>query len=150
MVRPVIWWTATLPQANRSKVKYADSARRKLRSFTAMTSFKSVKDGTSKTLLAGEASCALAESGHAFNGDHLPGYPLGETRPFCQKCTLTSSMGGDHGFGGAHPGAVLFAMCDGSVQSLERSIDPAILDRMASRARGDQYDIDGTGSSCHN
>ena len=37
--------------------------------------------------MIGEASRALAESSHAFNGDSLPGYPAGHGRPFCQRCT---------------------------------------------------------------
>ncbi len=138
-----------MPQANRDRVQYADSGRRKLRSFRAETSFRSIKDGTSKTLLAGEVSRSLAESGHALNGDHLPGYPLGETRPFCQNCTMSDELGGDHGFGGAHSGIVMFAMCDGSVTPVSRSTDLAVLDRMASRADGQYYDLEGTAPSCH-
>ena len=138
-----------MPQANRENVTYIGTGRRKLRSFGAMTSFKNVKDGTSKTLLCGEVSQALSESGHAFNGDHLPGYPVGETRPFCQNCTASKNDGGDGGFGGAHPGIVMFAMCDGSVLPISRSTDPAVLDRMATRAGSDLYEIDGTAPSCH-
>jgi prepilin-type N-terminal cleavage/methylation domain-containing protein len=137
-----------LPQANRKKVTYMDTNRRKLASFTAATSMKSLKDGASKTLLAGEVSRALSESGHAFNGDHLPGYPIGEGRPFCQKCTQAEASGGDFGFGSGHTDVVMMAMCDGSVHSFARSIDPAVLDRMATRAGSDWYDAEGTATSC--
>ncbi|MCA9188184.1 MAG: DUF1559 domain-containing protein [Pirellulaceae bacterium] len=137
-----------MPQAERAEVKYQDGARRKLRSFKSITAFKNIKDGTSKTLLAGEVSRAISEAGHAFNGDHLPGYPIGEGRPPCQNCTLTADLGGDFGFGSGHPGVMVFAMCDGSVHALSRTTDPAVLDRMATRAGSDIYDVDGTATSC--
>jgi hypothetical protein len=139
-----------LPQADRDKVQYRDAARRQLLSFKSVTAFKNIKDGTSKTLLAGEVSLALAESGHAFNGDHLPGYPIGELRPFCNECTVPETLNGDHGFGGPHPGVAIFGMCDGSVSPLARTIDLAVLDNMATRAGNEVYDIDGRGHSCHN
>ena len=138
-----------MPQANRSKVRYQDSARRRLASFKGPPSFRNIKDGTTKTLLAGEVSRSLAESGHALNGDHLPGFPIGETRPFCQNCILPGDAGGDGGFGGAHTGVVLFALCDGSVLPIDRSTDLAVLDRMASRADGQYFDLNGTAPSCH-
>ncbi|WP_425267221.1 DUF1559 domain-containing protein [Aeoliella straminimaris] len=138
-----------MPQANRSKVEYFDSDRRKLKSFNGITSFRSITDGTSQTLLGGEVSRKLGESGHAFNGDHLPGFPIGETRPFCQRCTESEDEGGDSGFGGAHPGIANFLMCDASVQSIPTGTDLAVMDRMASRAGGEIYDIDGVAESLH-
>jgi type II secretory pathway pseudopilin PulG len=138
-----------LPQAEKSKVKFFDNDRRQLKSYKAITSFRHIKDGTSRTLLAGEVSRSLAESGHALSGDHLPGYPTGLLRPFCQNCTASDEMGGDNGFGGGHPGVVMFVFCDDSVQAISRSIDPVVLDAMATRAGGEIYEIDGTARSCH-
>ncbi len=125
-----------------------------------LTSFKSITDGTSKTLLGGEVGKATSESGQAFNGDTNAGMWLGELKQFCERCTLQptppgSSLSsteklayGDSGFGGAHNGVVNFVMCDGSVQSLSRDIDPKVLDRMATRAGDDPYDITGTAPAC--
>jgi prepilin-type N-terminal cleavage/methylation domain-containing protein len=99
------------PQALRSKVIYSDGDRRKLRSFKGQTSLKNITDGTSLTFLVGEVSRAVSERTHAFNGDSLPGYPIGHARPFCQRCTLPPEPlddtnpnndfeFGDYGFGG--------------------------------------------------
>jgi prepilin-type N-terminal cleavage/methylation domain-containing protein len=117
-------------------------------SFKHRTSLKSIIDGTSKTVLGGEVGRATSEGSHALGGDYLPGVWLGETSPFCQRCLQTSSEGGDSGFGGAHPGAVMFVMCDGSVQPISRDTNLAVLDRMATRAGDDPYDISGTATSC--
>jgi prepilin-type N-terminal cleavage/methylation domain-containing protein len=138
-----------MPQARRESLRYRTPGNgRQLVGYEALTSFKSISDGTSKTLLAGEVSRALAESGHAFNGDHLPGYPVGQGRPFCQQCTLARDAGGDQGFGGPHPGVVLFVMCDASLQTVSRSVDLPVLDRMATRAGSDPYDVSGVADSC--
>ena len=55
---------------------------------------------------------------------------------------------GDNGFGGVHSGVTLFVMCDGSVQSISKETDLPVLDRLATRAGDDQYDINGTAKSC--
>lgn len=145
-----------VPQPHRDKnVVYSDTAKRKLVSFKAMTSLKSITDGTSKTLLAGDVSLRSSESGHAFNGDHQPAFEIGELAPFCQRCTLPeaatgapANSGGDHGFGGAHPGIANFVMCDSSVQSISRDVDLRVMDRAATRAGEDPYDFDGSAESC--
>jgi prepilin-type N-terminal cleavage/methylation domain-containing protein len=126
-------------------------SNRGVKGWKAITSLKSITDGTSKTLLGGEVSRAEAERTHAFNGDFFPGYWAGELEPFCKDCTLARVDGGDWGFGGAHPGTVHFVLCDGSVQGLSRDINGAVLDRMATRAGDDPYDINGTATPCqHN
>lgn len=138
-----------IPQARRETLRFKNPGNgRQLLDYEAVTALKNITDGTTKTLLAGEVSRALAESGHALNGDHLPGFPIGETRPFCQECTLPRDAGGDHGFGGAHPGIVMFSMCDASVQVISRGVDLTVLDRMATRAGNDPYDLDGVAESC--
>jgi prepilin-type N-terminal cleavage/methylation domain-containing protein len=142
------WVDGAMPQALRSKVTYTDGNRRKLNTFKGQTSLKNVTDGTSLTLMIGEAGRALSESSHAFNGDSLPGYPVGHGRPFCQRCSTPESEGGDFGFGGAHPGTVHFIMCDASVQSLQKDMDLNVLDRMATRSGDDLYDLNGTAATC--
>jgi hypothetical protein len=146
-----------IPQCNSAHLVKGGAGNRGIIRFKAMTSLKSVTDGTSQTALGGEVGRYRSERGHAFNGDHFPAVALGEGRPFCQRCELppnpdvnapSSPEYGDDGFGGVHAGVVLFAMCDGSVQSISKSTDIAVLDRMATRAGDDMYDINGTAPSC--
>jgi len=142
-----------MPQCNADKnageVTYTTTPNtRGVQSFRAKTSFKSITDGSSKTLMAGEVGKATAESGHAFNGDYIPGLWIGEKQPFCQRCGQNTAEGGDQGFGGVHPGIVQFVMCDGSVQSISREINLAVLDCMGTRAGNDPYTLDGSVNSC--
>jgi prepilin-type N-terminal cleavage/methylation domain-containing protein len=143
----------SIPQP-RSKPTRIGPSNRGVASWNALTSLKNITDGTSKTLLGGEVSRAEAERTHAFNGDHLAGLhvgegPPGDDRAFCERCTQTEAEGGQTGrFGGAHSGIVNFVMCDGSVQTISRDINLAVLDRMATRAGDDPYDIDGSAASC--
>ena len=125
-----------------------DSANHGIVSFKPITSLKNITDGTTKTLLGGEVSRRESERTHAFNGDFFPGYWIGEQEPFCDKCVETAEEGGDPGFGGAHPGVVNFVMVDGSVQTLSRDTNLAVLDRMATRDGDDPYDISGTATPC--
>ena len=117
-------------------------------SWSALTSLKSITDGTSKTLLGGEVSRREAERTHAFNGDFFPGFWVGELQPFCTKCTQTKADGGEAGFGGAHSGVVNFVMCDSSVQAIAKDINGPVLDRMATRAGNDPYEVNGTAPAC--
>jgi prepilin-type N-terminal cleavage/methylation domain-containing protein len=158
-IDPVSGWAGSnshladgpVPQANkrdRSKVVPGGAGNRGVISFRAETSLKNIVDGTTHTALVGEVGRATSEGGHAFNGDHNPGLSLGEARAFCQRCDRNGAEGGDGGFGGVHSGVVLFVMCDGSVQAISREVDLPILDRMATRAGEDHYDLNGTASSC--
>jgi prepilin-type N-terminal cleavage/methylation domain-containing protein len=147
------WADGPVPQCNKgnkSKVKLGGTGNRGVVGFRAETSLKNITDGTSQTALVGEVGRATSESGHAFNGDHNPGLSLGEGSEgdFCQRCELNGVEGGDGGFGGVHSGGVLFVMCDGSVRSISRETDPPVLDRMATRAGDDHYDINGVASTC--
>jgi prepilin-type N-terminal cleavage/methylation domain-containing protein len=145
------------PQCNKAKVKFGGAGNRGVMSFRAETSLKNITDGTSLTAFAGEVGRFRSERGHAFNGDHFPAVALGEGRPFCQRCELppnpdvsapSSPEWGDDGFGSVHAGVVLFVMCDASVQSISKETDLAVLDRMATRAGDDIYDLNGTAPSC--
>jgi len=151
------------PQCDRTKVRYYDDpgAKKQLASFKAMTSMKSITDGTSQTLLGGEVGRGTSESGHAFNGDHEPGVWVGLNSPFCQRCELPAPppgvdpaanplAWGDGGFGGVHSDIVQFVFCDSHVQGLSKEIDPLVLDCMATRAGDDVYDVDGKAAhNCH-
>jgi prepilin-type N-terminal cleavage/methylation domain-containing protein/prepilin-type processing-associated H-X9-DG protein len=117
-------------------------------SYIPRTSFKSIVDGTSKTFLGGEVGRTTAESGQAFNGDTGAGMWVGELKQFCDKPDRGPAEGGDNGFGSVHNSTVNFAMCDGSVQSISRDIDPKVLDCMATRAGNESYDITGTVPAC--
>ncbi|QDU89777.1 hypothetical protein Pla175_31720 [Pirellulimonas nuda] len=115
---------------------------RTIQDFWSRTSLKKVVDGTSKTLMVGHASKKTAESKHAFGGDVEPGIRAGELAPFSQGPD-------EHGFGGPHPGVVLFTMVDASVQTVSLDIDPAVVDRMVTRAGEDLYVLDQPASgSC--
>src|SRR5262249_48370281 len=129
-----------MPQCDRTKVtKTTTPNDRGVVSWKPPIGLKNITDGTSKTLLSGEAGRGTSEVDQAFNGDYYPALPIGETEPFCQRCTLpapplgTAPTGadalsyGDKGFGGAHNGVVQFVMCDGSVQTISKDINGPVL-----------------------
>ena len=142
-------------------VKTTTPNNRGIKSWKARTGLKDIIDGTSKTLLAGEVGRGTSEIGHAFNGDHqfavliglqkwtlserpsLPPNPdctTGQAPPGGTDCQGTRDFG-DSGFGSVHPGIILFVMCDGSVQNISQSIEPLVLDAMASRAGSETFDL---------
>jgi prepilin-type N-terminal cleavage/methylation domain-containing protein len=143
-----------VPQINRATGLIKENGH--VRSWKGATKLKSIEDGTSLTLLAGEVSRRISEAGQAYNGDHFPYWFVGFFEPFCTRCTLpyvpgaanTDTAAADYGFGSGHPGVVLFVMCDTSVTSLSRDIDVNVLDRMATRANNDLYDVNGTATKC--
>jgi prepilin-type N-terminal cleavage/methylation domain-containing protein/prepilin-type processing-associated H-X9-DG protein len=152
-----------MPQCRRSSVTYVTTASDKgVKSFKPLTGFKNITDGTSKTLLSGEVGRARSEVVQAFNGD-TGGMRIGEgvgtsDAGFCERCGLgpppatvadvDKASYGDGGFGSVHSGVVNFVMCDGSVQAISKDINLPVLDRMATRAGDDQYDVNGTSPSC--
>lgn len=103
--------------------------------FWSRTKFKDIVDGTSLTLMLGHVSKRSAEAKHAFGGDTEPGQRAGELAPFSQGPD-------EYGFGGPHPGVVLFAMGDASIQAISRNVDPAVIDRMVTRYGDDPYQLD--------
>ncbi len=143
-----------VPQINRETGLIRENGH--VRAWRGATKLKHITDGTSLTLLAGEVSRYISEGGHAFNGDFSPYEWVGHLAPFCQRCSLPRSPTGspndvnfaDPGFGGNHPGVVLFVMCDSSVQAISRETDLNVLDRMATRASDDHYDLNGTATTC--
>jgi prepilin-type processing-associated H-X9-DG protein len=141
-----------IPQCDRDKVDFGGTVGRGVFGFKPITSLKHITDGTSKTALSGDVGRGTSEAGHAFNGDHNPGVFLGELSPFCERCTEAyhpqPGFGGDSGFGSAHPGIANFVFCDGSVRTISRSVDIRVLDRIATRAGDDPYELDGQAMSC--
>jgi prepilin-type N-terminal cleavage/methylation domain-containing protein/prepilin-type processing-associated H-X9-DG protein len=137
-----------IPQTRDKDIIYTSSPTSYgVQSYTPLTSFKNITDGTSKTLLGGEVGRGTSESGQAFNGD-TSGMYLGELKQFCDKCDKSKAEGGDDGFGSVHNGVVNFTMCDGSVQGIARDVDAKVLDRMATRAGDDPYDVTDTAAPC--
>lgn len=127
---------------------YASGGTTRVIGWRNATSLKNITDGTSRTLLVGEVGKGTSEVVLAFNGDHSPYEWIGFRSPFCQFCDRNRDEGGDRGFGGNHPGVVVFGMCDSSVQVLARETDLNVLDAMATRAGGEVYDLNGTLPTC--
>jgi prepilin-type N-terminal cleavage/methylation domain-containing protein/prepilin-type processing-associated H-X9-DG protein len=118
-------------------------------SWRSMTSFQSVTDGLSNTLLIGEKHVLHTLIGQQaggdnsiYNGDDIhtiirvagrqtPG-PI--DRPFA--ASPTDSYRPDERFGSFHPGGCQFALCDGSVRFIQNAIDIDILTRLAVRNDG--------------
>jgi hypothetical protein len=149
-----------VPQCRKTDVKFTSTpTTRGVETYTPLTGLKNITDGTSKTLCVGEVGRGTSDRSPIFNSnDGNTATPIGEEKPFCQRCTfppmplnVTSDPGniyGDTGFGGAHSGVVMFLMCDSSVQQISREIDLAVLDRMATRAGDDPYELDKPATSC--
>ncbi len=114
---------------------------RKVVDYDSYTSFRKITDGTTQTLLIGHFSKQTAEGRHIFGGGNPAGQPAGSLYPFSQSPEET-------GFGGPHPGIVLFTMVDASVQPIPRDVDPNVVDRMVTRAAGDVYQLDGVAETC--
>jgi prepilin-type N-terminal cleavage/methylation domain-containing protein len=153
-----------VPQINRTTgLVMGGTNSRYIVGWNGATSLKNITDGTSLTLLVGEVGRGRSESGHAYNGDHFPyefaGSRVNNGKGFCERCDLPPDTRsstpeaekmnfGDTGFGGNHPGTTIFAMCDASVQAIQRDIDLNVMDRMATRSGDDLYDINGSASQC--
>jgi prepilin-type N-terminal cleavage/methylation domain-containing protein/prepilin-type processing-associated H-X9-DG protein len=122
-------------------------------SYKSHVTLGKVSDGTSKTLMFGEISKRRADGFQAFNGDNASSLFVGQDRPLAPNPEPTPDQPPTDylnkvSFGSSHSGVVQFAMCDGSVQSISRDIDPTILDRMAWRNDGEVYELTGTLPTC--
>ena len=131
------------------------------------TKIQSVKDGTSNTIMFGEAEPDLAvmpemgivnennaaNSGRkdhwAFGGDDLDTNNQGDMSEFLGSTGVPMNAprvaqgsaafaAYELSFGSRHPGGANFAFGDGSVRSLQDSIDPAAYSALGSRNLGDQ------------
>ncbi len=112
--------------------------------------FKSIVDGLSKTLLAGEKHFPLQAKnydGSIYNGDNVNNFArvggrivplaLGPTDDAnCSRAPGCDSPCACDSFGSWHPGVCHFAFVDGHVKSIEVTIDSRVLDRLTARADG--------------
>jgi prepilin-type N-terminal cleavage/methylation domain-containing protein len=129
-------------------------------SYSSKVSLAKITDGTSKTFMFGEISEQRAKGFQAFNGDsapalfagqHAPFAPNPEPQPTPDKYFASVSIipkGNTVSFGSPHPGVVMFAMVDGSVQTVSRDIQPSVVDLLAQRNDGETIDMNGSGSAC--
>ena len=95
------------------------------------TTMKSIKDGTSKTFLAGETTSFLAANIAAYNGDGNWGWVIGPNDP------LHNGNEPVNGFGSDHPGVCNFGFVDGSAHSMSNNTSIKILQALITRAGGE-------------
>jgi prepilin-type N-terminal cleavage/methylation domain-containing protein len=121
--------------------------------YKSPVSIAKITDGTSKTLMYGEISRRRADGFQAFNGDSAPSLFVGQSRPFApnpepEPGQPPSNYLNTVSFGSSHPSIIHFAMVDGSVQAINKDVDPAVLDRAAQRNDGEVYDFGNTMPTC--
>jgi prepilin-type N-terminal cleavage/methylation domain-containing protein len=111
------------------------------------TSFRLITDGLSNTIAFGEkyvptstltighGNSAGGVDGSVYNGDHEVQYMrcAGPSNPIARSPDEPPMSN----FGSAHPGICLFALCDGSIQSLAVEISTTTLGRLAGRDDGE-------------
>lgn len=116
-------------------------------SWKQKVSLKSVHDGSSQTLLAGELHVPHGElntipyNGPIFNGQELdsharlggPGVPL---------LTGADDAIGLFGFGSIHPGITNFTFADGSTRGISNHLDSVTLGQLCNREDGQMPAID--------
>lgn len=104
---------------------------------------KDVTDGLSNTFLAGEMHVPLGKLGQSpedafiFNGDHVFNSTrvAGPTVPIVQDNRDTKN--GLVSWGSWHPGVCHFALADGSVRAISKSMDTQTLGRLGNRHDGE-------------
>ena len=119
--------------------KTDDYMARLVANWSSRTSMKSITDGTSNTLMFGEATRAYCygtadnrvswKGVHAFSGDNVRALTVGHD----ESPIYGPNEEWSNGFGSEHPGVCQFAMVDGSVNVVSIDTDPLILASMATR-----------------
>jgi prepilin-type processing-associated H-X9-DG protein len=138
-----------LPSPNRGKTLEASEVRGMFGTYGPEITFTMVTDGTSNTLLLGETLPyqGISRKGHwALAG---PGRALTTIIPIntftdyfgddgCEVAPLRSYMNNNvaSGFKSRHPGGVYFALADGSVRFLKRTIDHQLYQYLGCRDDG--------------
>jgi prepilin-type N-terminal cleavage/methylation domain-containing protein/prepilin-type processing-associated H-X9-DG protein len=109
----------------------------------SVTSFSTITDGLSNTLLTGEKHVQLGMFGNiahgdssTYNGDHPFGFSraAGPGQPLATSPTQPLNQPSGYFFGSSHTGTVNFLLADGSVKGIRTSIDINVLGGMATRA----------------
>jgi prepilin-type N-terminal cleavage/methylation domain-containing protein len=110
------------------------------RAVVSLTKFSSITDGLSNTLLLGEKQVRPSQMG---NGDNDRSFYNGENAGAMARSAgigaplaLTPDDSLSASFGGPHPGIVMFAMGDGRVIGISRSISLNTLSCLGRRADG--------------
>jgi len=131
----------------------ADNNGAIVNSLTGSTGMSHLTDGTSNTLLIGEASWNLKD--YTFTSGPCSGevrwgftywsspYPL--ATGFSTQAPFNPDSGGSamlSHFRSDHPGGIVnFAMCDGSIQGISDTISQVVLDGLGTRAGGEVVDL---------
>ncbi|QDS96916.1 DUF1559 family PulG-like putative transporter [Adhaeretor mobilis] len=113
--------------------------------WSSQTSFRQITDGLSNTFLCGEVAKIMAERSHAYSTDYRYGAFVGYNYPMAEPDFQAQNFYGlraglgytDSSFGSIHPGIVLFAAADASVNTMSLDTDPLILAAKASRDGGE-------------
>lgn len=88
------------------------------------TKIRDISDGTSNTLMVGEASKDFGPWASGGNST---------IRPFTKKPYLN----GPDGIGGPYKGGVNFALCDGSVRFISENVDPSVIEALTTIRGGE-------------
>ena len=116
-------------------------------SYRSRTSFASITDGTSNTLMVGERHVHKGGFGQYAYGDNSfysgLDYQSAQARAGPLHPLIIDPNATDlHRFGSLHPGVIQFAFVDGTVHALNTSIDLANLRRLAVRNDGEPITTD--------
>lgn len=108
-------------------------------------SFGKIIDGTSNTLAAGEMATATHQRRRTFWAYSYLGYNTSTSTPQSRtllvdydRCLEVGGTGGqnpcERGWGGFHPGVLLFTLCDGSTQQININIDMTVFTNISTIA----------------
>jgi prepilin-type N-terminal cleavage/methylation domain-containing protein/prepilin-type processing-associated H-X9-DG protein len=108
-----------------------------------------IADGTSNTILAGEYTTTTGQDHRAFWAYAYWEWSLSSVTPGQSRtlstdynaCVAANQAGGNspckRGWSSLHDGGINFAMCDGSVRIISRSVDITVLEKLATIAGGE-------------
>jgi prepilin-type N-terminal cleavage/methylation domain-containing protein/prepilin-type processing-associated H-X9-DG protein len=111
---------------------------------TPTLSIASITDGTSNTILLGEAQSGLDNMNswaHMDNAIGVCAFPPNCKDPLTGKPYPPNQWYNHYGFTSAHPGGVQFAMADGSVQFIANGISLPLFRALGTRAGGEVSEL---------